>query len=65
MDLDAEDESPDGGERQAEAAAAALCRASPSTFALALDIGEARLRHASLLASSCCCARTEWVPSSP
>jgi hypothetical protein len=42
VDLDAEDESPGGGERQAEAAAAALCRDAPSTFALALDLGEAR-----------------------
>ena len=42
MDLDVDDEAAGSGERQAEAAVAALCSDPPSSFALALDIGEAR-----------------------
>jgi len=42
VDLDVDDEAAGSGERQAEAAVTALCSDPPSSFALALDIGEAR-----------------------
>jgi len=42
VDLDIDDEAAGSGERQAEAAVTALCSDPPSSFALALDIGEAR-----------------------